>query len=194
MTHAMNRTEPTLSGIRSTAPLGAGARAFRALGLTCLALLTLGGATACATPTKRNPIERTVLAANEKAMWDALRVAINEMGYKVGAGANPSTRTIQSGWRLDLYPYKGGGFRTRINADYEPNQEVVDERYEAFDVVIRVDKDTNESNRPLEIPHAKWERADDDAEVARQVIIGLEAILGTAQIQLTERDKPLGID
>ena len=51
-----------------------------------------------------------------------------------------------------------------------------------FDVTIRVEKQTNESYRGLDLTYAEWEPADDDLARARLVTQNLQALLGTTDL------------
>lgn len=155
-----------------------------------LSLLTTG----CGVTTKQFPAERVVGADNERVLWQALFVAIDENGYRVGGGANPSTRKIRSSWKLDLAPFKGQGFRSRVIVSYTPEPRDPDAELEMFDVSIRVEKETNESFRASDPAYAKWEPADDDREKARKILQDLRAYLQPMDIDLAPEPDPIGID
>ncbi len=165
--------------------------------LLVLAVL-LPGMTGCKALTTEYPVDRTVDADSERILWNALRVAIDKNGYKVGAGARSERREIQSGWKLDLAPFKSRGFRTRVIASYEPSLELPlagpDSGYEAFDVTIRVEKETNESLSPLNLDRAVWTPADDDPQVARRIMQVFHGLLGTSEFGLEDRGSILDIE
>jgi len=101
----------------------------------------------------------------------------------VGWGADSGKREIISGWKLDLAPYKGKGFRTRVLASYQPSKDSTSpEPLKAFDVTIRVEKDTNESYRSLDPSYADWKAAPDDLGTAKTIMQRVESLLGTGEI------------
>jgi hypothetical protein len=158
--------------------------------------------TGCRVITKEHPVDRTVDAESERILWDALRLAVYKGKYPVGGGADPGTRLIRSGWKLDLAPFKGRGFRTRAIASYVPS---TGERkgvtsssavvgLEPFDVTIRIEKETNESLSPLNLDRAKWTRADDDLQAARELMQTFHGLLGTAEFELEKAENVFGIE
>ena len=102
--------------------------------------------------------------------------------YPVGGGADPGEREIISGWKLDLAPYKGKGFRTRVLASYVPSKDAASAApLEAFDVTIRVEKDTNESYRSLDPSYADWQAAPDDLATAKTIMQRVQSLLGSGE-------------
>ncbi|QDV08227.1 hypothetical protein Poly30_37630 [Planctomycetes bacterium Poly30] len=171
--------------------------------LLVLLLPGLSGLTGCKATTNKFPVDRTVDAQSERILWDALRTAIYKSKHPVGGeGADPSSREIRSGWKLDLAPFKSKGFRTRVLASYEPSRgerkgianETVGVGLEAFDVNIRVEKETNESLSPLNLDRAKWTPADDDLQAAREIMQMFHGLLGTARFELEKPDPLFGIE
>ena len=153
--------------------------------LTPLLLALLVAATAslqgCVTPTRTFVVEKQVAASSENTLWETLLLSIKRSGYGYGIGADSGKREVVSNWKNDLAPYKGKGFRTRVIANYEP-AENAGEGLLGYDVTIRVEKQTNESYRSLDLTYAKWEPADDDAATARLVMQNLQALLGTLEL------------
>lgn len=167
-----------------------------------LAVLGLSSLTGCKTLTQEFPVDRTVDAESERILWDALRLAVYKSRHPVSGGADPSSREIRSGWLPDLAPFKGKGFRTRVIASYVPSvgerkgvtSEKVGVGMEAFDVTIRVEKETNESLSPLKLDRAKWTPADDDLQAAREIMQTFHGLLGTATFELEKPDTVFGIE
>lgn len=160
------------------------------------------GLSGCNSTKGQHPVERTVDAESERILWDALRLAVYNAKFPVGLGADPGTRMIRSGWKLDLAPFKGKGFRTRAIACYEP---ATGERkgvapsaaavgLEAFDVTIRVEKETNESLSPLNLDRADWTEAEDDLAAARGLMQTFHGLLGTVEFELEKRESVFGIE
>lgn len=149
--------------------------------LLALTLLVAPGLHGCAAPTKQFPSQKTVEASSENTLWETLLLAIRRSGYRYGIGADPAKREVVSNWKNDLAPYKGKGFRTRVIARYEPAADA-GQGLRGFDVTIRVEKQTNESYRGLDLTYAEWEPADDDLARARLVTQNLQALLGTTDL------------
>ena len=170
-------------------------QSIRVIPILVAAAVFAPGLTACRVITQEFPVERTVDADSERILWDALRLAINNGKYPVGS-PDPGAREIRSGWKLDLAPFKGKGFRTRAIVVYEPSKgerkgvtsSAVAVGLEAFDVTIRVEKETNESLSPLNLDRANWTRADDDLQAARNLMQTFHGLLGTAEFELEKTD------
>ena len=98
--------------------------------------------------------------------------------FPVGAGANPNEREIHTGWKKSPAPFKGKGYRQRAHLVYRPSG---DGRYS---LQVRVEKERNESFRPLDPTHAKWEADDDDEELARIVLQYIRSTLGGEELNV----------
>ncbi len=147
-----------------------------------LLLLLVPAISACVSVNTAIPVERTVSAKTEFELWQALRIAVDLSDYPVGTGADSGKREILSGWKLDLAPYKGKGFRTRVIARYERSDAPASsDPLVAFDVTIRVEKDTNESYRSLDPAYADWKGAPDDVVAAKTIMQRLESLLGSGE-------------
>jgi hypothetical protein len=132
------------------------------------------GSVACATgkPSEWQTVE--VRAASQRVLWQITAVAIEQEGFPIGAGLDPSTQIATSGWRLDLAPFKGQGFREQV--------QVKNERLEAgrFKLHVRVAKESNEDLvAPMDPSRAKWKKAPDDPERAQILIQRIKSLLGT---------------
>lgn len=166
--------------------------------LAVLMVMGLASLVGCKAVTQKFPVDRTVDAQSERVLWDALQTAIYKSKHPVGGGANPSARKIRTGWKLDLAPFKGKGFRTRVIASYQKSvgerkgvtTDTVGVGLEAFDVTIRVERESNESLSPLNLDRAKWTAADDDGQAAREIMQTFHGLLGTATFEL-EKPKPV---
>lgn len=150
--------------------------------ISALALLLVPQLTACLSVNQEIPAERRIEARTEFELWQALRIAVDMSDYPVGGGADPAKREIVSGWKLDLAPYKGKGFRTRVLANYVPSASAEPATpLAAFDVTIRVEKDINESYRSLDPAYAEWEAAPDDLAAAKTIMQRIQSLLGTGE-------------
>jgi len=150
--------------------------------VSALLLLIAPGFLACVSVNQEFPAQRTISAETEFELWQALRIAVDMSDYPVGGGADPGEREIISGWKLDLAPYKGKGFRTRVLASYEPSTDAASsDPLVAFDVTIRVEKDTNESYRSLDPSYADWKAAPDDLAAAKTIMQRVQSLLGSGE-------------
>ena len=117
-------------------------------------------------------VSAPVAAPSEQILWDVIVQALQRERYPVGAGLDPVTRTAVSGWRNDLAPFRGEGFRERATV------QVVPLPAGQFETRVRVEVERNmDIVRPLDLQFAKWEPAPDDRETA-------ELLLQTVRSQL----------
>lgn len=163
-------------------------------------VFTLSG---CGATTKEYPVDRTVLARNERDLWNSLRVAISDARFPVGAvGADPARRRITSGWKETSAPFRKHANRKRVLVEYEPFQgdineakealgvDAIDPDLEVFDVSIRVEMEDNQSLRSIDPRHADYVAADDDRSTAELLMLKLVSYLGTEQFRLQEPESP----
>jgi hypothetical protein len=156
-------------GIRGTARVGWFGRG--ALRAALLGVLVAG----CASSNKGGDWETAeVRAASQRVLWQITAVAIEQEGFPIGAGLDPSTQVATSGWRLDLAPFKSTGYREQV--------QVKTERLEPgrFKLFVRVSKESNEDlTAPTDPSRAKWKKAPSDPERARILIQRIKSLLGT---------------
>jgi len=109
-------------------------------------------------------VEDRVPTRSESVMFEVLVMSLQKAGYPVGVGADQSKREIVSGWFRSDAPFKGDGYRQRATVRYEP----IDG--ETFHVTVRIQRETNESLRPLDPRYAEWEEAEDNVADAQRVL------------------------
>jgi len=80
-------------------------------------------------------------------------------------------RTVTTGWRESTAPFKGKGWREKATVQYAP---VGGGR---FEVRIRVERETNESLRPLDPEYAKWKPAPDHPPSGQRVLQYVRSML-----------------
>jgi len=118
-------------------------------------------------------VDTTASAPTDSVLWELALLALEEQGFPVGAGANPSTMVAVTGWRLSLAPFKGEGYRQRVHLKLAPAPEGKHE------IALRVQKETNEDlARPMELRFAKWEPAADDEATAAILVAKIRARIG----------------
>jgi len=120
---------------------------------------------ACSTtPSEPDPVwmEDQVIAPSETVLWQATLSNMWRLGYPVGSQANPSELTIETGWKTQLSPFRGKGYRLMAEIRFERVPAEPDGPA-AWDVDVRVKKMVNMSLvKPLDAAYAEWEWRDDD--------------------------------
>lgn len=109
-------------------------------------------------------VDSRVPSPSEPLMYQVLHMSLNKAGYPIGIGADKGERTIRTGWATSLAPFKGDGFRQRVHVEYTPRTEG------GYAVRLRVERQTNESLRPLDPRFVKWKDAPDNVEEARRIL------------------------
>jgi hypothetical protein len=114
-----------------------------------------------------------VAAPSENVLWAVAGQEIQRLGFPVGSDADPATLVMRSGWRTELAPFKGDGYRELAEVRFT---RVAPQRYRLEARVVR------ERNMDLENPidprSAEWEEAPDDVERARVLVQRIRARLG----------------
>lgn len=136
---------------------------------------------------KEEWVESEVGTRSEQVLWEVALLSLDKAGFPVGLGADPASRRIESGWQRSLAPFKGAGWREKATIQYE---RLPDRRYQ---VRVRVQRETNESLRPLDLSFAKWTPRDDNTGRAKIIIQYLQGYLGDA-MEVGEKPSPLSRD
>lgn len=137
----------------------------------CIALFS-----GCATP-RPAPVwvEDEVEAGSDRVLWEVTIIALEKTGFPVGSGIEPGKLTAVSGWKNQLDPFRGKGFRERCEIHYT---RLADTR--RYKIGVRVERDRNmDIIRPLDLTYADWEAQTDNDERARVVLRYVKALLGT---------------
>lgn len=116
------------------------------------------------TPEEPEPtwVEDVVSAPSETVLWQATLSNLWRLGYPVGSQANPNTMTILTGWKTQLSPFRGKGYRLMADIHFVPT-EASSDGTPTWDVDVRVKKQVNMSLvKPLDPQYAEWEWRDDD--------------------------------
>ncbi len=117
---------------------------------------------------KREPEEWSRAAfdvPSEQLFWEVVVEALQKEDFPVGSGLDPSTRIAASGWRTDLAPFRGDGYRERATVHLVPRGSG------SFEVRVRVEREVNmDIVRPLDPSYAKWEGRPDDEERERLIL------------------------
>ena len=124
-------------------------------------------------------LETKVPSNAETTVYEALHLSLERAGYPIGIGVNKSERTIETGWYTSLAPLKSKGFRARAHVTYAPIQD--EGRYA---INVRVERQTNESLRPLDPRYVKWEAAPDFESESRRILQFLRSYLSRDEIEI----------
>lgn len=137
--------------------------------LLCLPVL----AWACVSVARREELEgkearwktAEVSAPSDRVLWQLTLLSLQTQGYPLGAGTDPGTRQVQSGWKTDLQPFKGDGRRWRAVVKLSPLEKG------RWKVEARVQCEKNQNLvTPLDPVRAEWKHAPDD-ESAAQILL-----------------------
>lgn len=127
---------------------------------------------------------REIEVPTDRLLWEVTAFALQKEGFPVGSQMDPATLTAVSGWRYDLAPFRGAGYRERAEIRFEP---VGPGRYR---VRVRVEKDVNMDHvRPLDLSYARWEAAPDDGEKAGVLLQRLQSWI-RPELQLESKRAP----
>lgn len=118
--------------------------------------------------------EAELECTSSKAMFELSVLALDKAGFFIGEGSDPAKSTLRSGWATSTSPFKGRGYRDKAHVVYETLRPGV------FLMKVRVERETNESFRPLEPEHAAWEPAQDNPNAALRVIQYARSLLAAA--------------
>ncbi len=129
--------------------------------------------------------ESQLAIMNQQVLFTGVVYALQKEGFPVGMGADAGKGHIETGWRVQQSPFKGKGFRERAHLRFEPAGDGLHSL-----VRVRVERETNESLRPLVQGSAKWERADDQTDVAQRVLQYAHSYLDPGTVVETAPKQP----
>ena len=143
----------------------------------CLFSLVLG-LPSCQTGHPPQWLDTQVPSNSETLVYETIHFSLDKAGYPIGIGADKGTRTIETGWYTSLAPLKGKGYRQRAHVTYQP---VAEGRY---GVQVRIERESNESLRPLDLRFAKWESSPDNTREAKRVLQIVRSFLARDEIEI----------
>jgi len=152
-------------------------------------LLGLAVLSSCAVfqPPSRYPEEwrsGEVTTASERILWEVTVLSFEKADFPLGTGLDPTAMEAVSGWRNNLAPFRGQGFRDRAMVRAE---RVGPDRYR---IDVRVEHQVNmDVSRPLDARYAKWEAAPDDVDLAGVLLQRIQAWVG-GELEVGERPRP----
>jgi len=138
------------------------------------AVLALAAAACFSTPKPEEQWQRgQVSVGSDRLLWEITRFSLEQGGYPVGSGMDPTALVATSGWKTSLAPFRGKGWRERAQVRY---RRAAPGRYQ---VDVRVEKQLNmDVVKPLDLRYAKWEPAPDNLEAARILLERIKAWIG----------------
>ena len=127
-----------------------------------------------------------ISVVSERILWEVTVLSLQKHDFPIGSGVDPTTMRAVTGWRNDLAPFRGQGFRERAHVRYEG---VGPGRYE---IHVRVEHQKNmDITRPTDARYAKWEPGEDDTVEASVILQRIKAWIGQ-DFELGERLEPTG--
>ena len=126
--------------------------------------------------------EGTVKCNSESVLYDVIHLSLENASYPVGMGADSGARQIVSGWFRSGAPFKGKGYRQRATVEYTPvaNAETRGE----FSIRVRVQREINESFRPLDPRYADWKEAEDNPQEGERVLQYIRSFLADGNFKV----------
>lgn len=110
---------------------------------------------------------------SERILWEVTVLSLQKHDFPIGSGVDPTRMRATSGWRNDLAPFRGQGFRERAHVRY---QAVGQTRYE---IHVRVEHQVNmDIVRPMDARYAEWEPGEDDTIEAAVILQRIKAWIG----------------
>ena len=141
------------------------------------ATLLLAVVSACKSGPSPEWVEADVPPVSLRVLWEVTRQALMRESFPVAApGFDPSTRSVTSGWRMDLHPFRGEGYRERATVTYEPGPGG------RIDLSVRVEREINNNiARPLDPSYADWKKSADEPGRARVLLQSIRSLLGDSR-------------
>lgn len=140
------------------------------------------------TPEEPDPVlmEAEVVAGSDRLLWDVILLSMRKLNYPESAASQPTEMHAISGWKMELSPFKGEGWRKRAEVTCTP---VGPGRWR---VETRVAMQVNETlAKTLDPSYAEWEWAADDTGEARVLLFHIRTFLDP-QIELSpEEEDPI---
>ncbi len=123
-------------------------------------------------------VDAQVPSNSESLVYEVLHLSLQKAGYPIGIGSDRAARTIETGWYTSGSPFKGKGYRQRAHVSYAPIQEG------RYGIQVRVERQTNESLRPLDPRFSKWEKAPDNGRESQRILQYVRSYLAGEDIEI----------
>jgi hypothetical protein len=138
-------------------------------------MLLVFGFSSCRLFQARHPeqwMESNIATQNQKNLFEGVVLALAKEDFRVGSGADAGGQEVVSAWRNHASPFKGRSFRERALVRYEMRKEG------GFLVRVRVEREINQSIRPLVPNSAKWEDGPDQPDISKRILQYIHSYLG----------------
>lgn len=126
--------------------------------------------------------EGQVKSNSEGVLYEVIHVSLQKAGYPVGVGADRSARQVVSGWFTSGAPFKDKGYRQRATVEYAPNPS--DVALGQFTIRVRIQREINESLRPLDPRYADWAETEDNLQEAERVLQYIVSFLAGGDLKV----------
>ncbi len=141
-----------------------------------LALALAWAPCACAGPSAAEEEARWdeihVHSPSDRVLWQLTLLSLQNLGYPLSSGLNPSSGIVTTGWKTELQPFSGDGTRRRAEVRMKPLEPGL------WQVRARVELETNKALvDPLDPSRAEWKSAGDDRKTAEILLMHIRARL-----------------
>ncbi|GEM_PF-1542005 len=127
-------------------------------------------------------VEGEVKSNSEGVLFDVIQVSLQKAGYPVGVGADRGARQVVSGWYSSGAPFKGKGYRQRATVEY--SHDAAPDSVGQFSIRVRIQREINDSFRPLDPRYADWTEAEDNPQEAERVLQYIRSFLVGGEFKL----------
>lgn len=128
--------------------------------------------------------EGHVKTDSESVLYDVVHISLQRAGYPVGVGADTGKRVVVTGWYVSEAPFKGKGYRQKATVHYAPTEEG------SFLLRVRVQRETNESFRPLDPRYSDWQEDEDNPEAAGIILQYVISFLAGDDLEVGPKQTP----
>jgi len=138
------------------------------------ALLVLTSFAAC--QTNKEPsgrwAEGMVKSPSDRVLWQVSRLSLRKMRFPSAGALDPASGKLKSGWKTQLHPFQGEGYRERAEVEIVPIEKG------SWAVRTRVAKQVNEALvSPLDPSRAEWEWVSDDPNSAKILLTHITSLM-----------------
>lgn len=141
--------------------------------LLALLALVLSGCAALGRPSE-SWTEVELEVASTKVLHEVITLSLDDLRYPMGIESAPGEWQVVTLWKESRHPFQGKGWRARAHVEYESLG------LGRHKVRVRVERETNESHRPLDAAHDKWVLSADDGGAANAIVAKIRAYLHTS--------------
>lgn len=150
-------------------------RSWSLLWFVCLALVAPLSSCRLLSPAPQPQwVEAELPCSSEQVLREVVTVSLQRSGFPVGSGIDPGARRVATGWRESAHAFKGKGWREKATVEYEPSEAG------RFGIRIRVERETNESLRPLDPAYAKWKPSADHPPSGQKILQYMRSMLDSS--------------